>query len=517
MAVVQISKIQVRRGRKNSVTGVPQLSSGELAWALDTQELYIGNGSVAEGAPAVGNSKILTEHDNLLDFLETYSYGAPSFTSSVSRTIQSKLDDFVSILDFGPANMKNGIIDCTPFFQTALSSLFGGTSNTQRRRLYIPTGQYKIAGNIYIPSNAVIVGENSTECVINIGTSAARASVFFESSNGLRPGTFFSGGQLPTNIFISSLTFNTTYGQVDINGLTNSRFERVIFTGGYDALGDAIDFPAVTATNTNFGVRATNNEFLSCRFEHVDIAIKITQTEALETVYRITNCEFTVCGKGIWLVGIAGQKNLWYVTANLFTDIADEAFYATQGTGTVITENTFVRCGNGNNNDTIPSKSIVKFGQQTDNIVNNCSFSRTQSLMNVIDYTTFTKPEVENGYVTISDRLVKNIQLGTNLPLMVLPSSISTVELEYVLTLSTTVRTGTLNITVDKNNELVNIQDDYGYTTNPTRMEGFEITTAFLNNDPDQSNEKETLMLYYTNPIANNATGSIHFKVKYSV
>ena len=35
MAVVQISKIQVRRGKKNT-TGMPQLASGELAWAIDT-------------------------------------------------------------------------------------------------------------------------------------------------------------------------------------------------------------------------------------------------------------------------------------------------------------------------------------------------------------------------------------------------------------------------------------------------------------------------------------------------
>ena len=65
MAVIQISKIQVRRGQKNSGIGVPQLSSAEFAWAVDSQELFIGNGSVAEGAPAVGNTKILTEHDNI--------------------------------------------------------------------------------------------------------------------------------------------------------------------------------------------------------------------------------------------------------------------------------------------------------------------------------------------------------------------------------------------------------------------------------------------------------------------
>ena len=60
MAVVQISRIQNRRGKKFSQTGFPQLASGELGWAIDTQELYIGNGSVSEGAPAVVNTKLIT-------------------------------------------------------------------------------------------------------------------------------------------------------------------------------------------------------------------------------------------------------------------------------------------------------------------------------------------------------------------------------------------------------------------------------------------------------------------------
>ena len=53
MAVVSISRIQVRRGRKNQGSGLPQLASGELGWAVDAQELWIGNGAVSEGSPYV--------------------------------------------------------------------------------------------------------------------------------------------------------------------------------------------------------------------------------------------------------------------------------------------------------------------------------------------------------------------------------------------------------------------------------------------------------------------------------
>ena len=107
MAVVQISRIQLRRGKENT-TGLPQLASGELAWAIDTQKLYIGNGAVGEGAPAVGNTRVLTEIDNLLDY-GTYIYkdgdadiqtGADVNFPTV-RTLQERLDDTVSSASYG--------------------------------------------------------------------------------------------------------------------------------------------------------------------------------------------------------------------------------------------------------------------------------------------------------------------------------------------------------------------------------------------------------------------------------
>ena len=104
MAVVQISKIQHRRGRKNEGAGIPQLSSGELGWAIDTQELYIGNGSVAEGSPYVGNSKVLTEHDNLFTLTEGYEYKTGQGlidTNGTARSLQDKLDDVVDVAAFG--------------------------------------------------------------------------------------------------------------------------------------------------------------------------------------------------------------------------------------------------------------------------------------------------------------------------------------------------------------------------------------------------------------------------------
>ena len=62
MAIVQISRIQNRRGRELTEIGIPKLAGGEIGWVIDTQKMYIGNGAVSEGAPAVGNTEILTQH-----------------------------------------------------------------------------------------------------------------------------------------------------------------------------------------------------------------------------------------------------------------------------------------------------------------------------------------------------------------------------------------------------------------------------------------------------------------------
>lgn len=57
MAVIQISKIQVRRGLQENL---PQLASGEMGWSIDDRRLFIGNGTLSEGAPEIGNTEILT-------------------------------------------------------------------------------------------------------------------------------------------------------------------------------------------------------------------------------------------------------------------------------------------------------------------------------------------------------------------------------------------------------------------------------------------------------------------------
>jgi hypothetical protein len=78
--ITQISRIQQRRGLQENL---PQLASGELGWAVDTRKLYIGNGTIEEGAPSTGVTEILTQYSPLNYFIGNTA------TANVSLTLTS--------------------------------------------------------------------------------------------------------------------------------------------------------------------------------------------------------------------------------------------------------------------------------------------------------------------------------------------------------------------------------------------------------------------------------------------
>lgn len=62
MAIVQISQITNRKGL---AVDLPQLAGAELGWSTDSRQLFIGNGTLADGAPVIGNTEILTEFSDI--------------------------------------------------------------------------------------------------------------------------------------------------------------------------------------------------------------------------------------------------------------------------------------------------------------------------------------------------------------------------------------------------------------------------------------------------------------------
>ena len=92
MAIVQISRITNRRGLQQDL---PQLAPGELGWALDSRLLYIGNGTLEEGSPAIGNTEVLTEFSNIKRQVENAS-GPFLYNIATNRTLLDNQGDGVT-------------------------------------------------------------------------------------------------------------------------------------------------------------------------------------------------------------------------------------------------------------------------------------------------------------------------------------------------------------------------------------------------------------------------------------
>jgi len=83
-----------------------------------------------------------------------------SGTGALQRTVESKLQDVVSVKDFIPSGIDTSTTDCTSYFQAAINKV--GGNGGPGGALYIPFGTYLIGGTLQIEKFIHIEGNNST-------------------------------------------------------------------------------------------------------------------------------------------------------------------------------------------------------------------------------------------------------------------------------------------------------------------------------------------------------------------
>ena len=390
MATVQISRIQNRQGLSENL---PQLAGGEFGWSIDTRELFIGNGTLENGAPFIGNTQILTQYSDIINLTDTYTYKGEEAGyvvdtgeltgQPVTRKLQHKLDDFASVRDFGAVG--DGTTDDTSAINRALYELFSREENTQvRRSLFFPAGTYLVTDSILIPPFAKLVGEGLNSSTIKLdSTSAPYVARTTDSlqQTGSNIGT--ESAITPQNIEISSMSFETVEN-TDIflvESVEQMFFDSVSFKGPLQTTDLNVASVDVSCIRTN-GTAASiprNVIFDKCSFSHMTYAINLDERCQGWTV---SNSKFETLYNGIVLgnAPVDGGPKGFRATHNLFNEIYSSAIVYDQVTTCSTAYNIFLSdCGNQFGSS--PQVEVIEFGSDN-NISIGDMFERndTQSL-----------------------------------------------------------------------------------------------------------------------------------------
>ena len=536
MAVVQISRIQVRRGQKNQGSGVPQLSGGEFGWAVDSRELYIGNGSVAEGAPAVGNTKIITEHDDLFTLANTYTYlggqtvqtGLTS-TAPVKRTLQDRLDELVSVKAFGA---KGDGTDQTVAIQRAIDQLYinSSTKGTEQSRaqLYFPAGVYKITSTIFVPPFASIVGAGKDKTKFDVTNNVIVFQTVNESSTPGTPADDSSSTTLnqARQIVMKDFTVATTQTTQPVFKLQSckmSNFENIRITGPWTT--------GTTITRANAGIELGSLSSVVCtqenKFDHITVDGMSVGIVSDDDVYNnhFHCCYFKNLGHGIQfgqnsVLGSQGQvtgpcKNK--IGFSEFKNIDKEGLAIANGNNNFSTTNNYEGVGNVGGTEGNAQYSIIDFAVPGNSSIED-SFTRTADLSYGQSFIV-NKPYISEikGYVHAQLGGMHSLEVSETSSYTYffrLPGDYSrTYEVDYFYnsSLVNAQRSGKMIFQLDQSTSTVNFIDDYDYQGDSNYETALKFQASLVNTDGISS--VDTIVVSVLNSVVNDA-GRFTFKIK---
>ena len=536
MAVVQISRIQVRRGQKNQGSGVPQLSGGEFGWAVDSRELYIGNGSVAEGAPAVGNTKIITEHDDLFTLANTYTYlggqtvqtGVTS-TAPVKRTLQDRLDELVSVKAFGA---KGDGTDQTVAIQRAIDQLYinSSTKGTEQSRaqLYFPAGVYKITSTIFVPPFASIIGAGKDKTKFDVTNNVIVFQTVNESSTPGTPADDSSSTTLnqARQIVMKDFTVATTQTTQPVFKLQSckmSNFENIRISGPWTT--------GTPITRANAGIELGSLSSVVCtqenKFDHITVDGMSVGIVSDDDVYNnhFHCCYFKNLGHGIQfgqnsVLGSQGQvtgpcKNK--IGFSEFKNIDREGLAIANGNNNFSTTNNYEGVGNVGGTEGNAQYSIVDFAVPGNSSVED-SFTRTADLSYGQSFIV-NKPYISEikGYVHAQLGGMHSLEVSETSSYTYffrLPGDYSrTYEVDYFYnsSLVNAQRSGKMIFQLDQSTSTVNFIDDYDYQGDSNYETALKFQASLVNTDGISS--VDTIVVSVLNSVVNDA-GRFTFKIK---
>lgn len=536
MAVVQISRIQIRRGRKNQGSGLPQLASGEFAWAIDSQQLFIGNGSVAEGAPYVGNTQILTEHDDLFAYAANYTYRSDdnfiqtgsSVNSPVQRTLQDRLDDIVSVRSFGALGDNT---NQTAAVQRAIDQLYlnpANSTNPQSRViLVLEPGRYNFTNTIYIPPFATIRGAGKNKTVI---TSTASGPVF-QTVNGTSGIGSPANDSVSTtlnqarNIELSGMTINVAANKIgfQIQSCKDSLFKDLEFIGTWNNL-DIVNanHTAIRLNSLSGAVTNKNNIFDSISIRKFSYGV-YSDYDIFSNTW--SNCKFETLGYGIrfgegTILGLPGQEIGPYnnmICESEFRDIDRHGLFITEGTGNSSNSNRYYNVGNAGGNDANAAYPVIEFITNK-NISENDWFERSEKLgydaaffLNVPYVPNVKGPTIFQENYTYYRNIT---EYGEFTKFLKLPAeTLKGYEIDYIYKSNQVdaMRKGTLDIVVNPTTNNNGISDSYEFLGNS--FYETKLTFSVQNYDENGDGNVDTIAVMMLN-LTTSDDADFTFRIK---
>lgn len=389
MAIVQISRITQRKGLAENL---PQLAGGELGWAIDDRRLYIGNGTLAEGAPTVGNTEVLTEYSDILALSSSYTYKGeaagytvetgPTASDPVTRTLQAVFDDYASVKDFGATG--DGETDDTAAINRALYQLYCRDTNTAiRRSLFFPAGTYRITDTLLIPPYACLIGEGADSSIVVLDAGSAAEYVLRTTDSLQQTGENIgsNGAVVPQLVNLSNMAFSTEK-VCDIfllDDVVQVRTQNCNFYGPYTTatLTSAADDVACVRYNSNAFI-TSDVIFDGCHFSNM---IYATACDLQIQGVVFTNSKFSTLYQGVVLgtgtVVNGGPVGL-RVTQSLFDNISYEGIIFGNVQRNVSGYNIFLDVGNEFQGAGSPSSSIIEI-QNNNNVSVGDMFERSSA------------------------------------------------------------------------------------------------------------------------------------------
>lgn len=549
MAIVQISRITQRLGLQ---ADLPQLAGGEFGWSTDSRRLFIGNGTLEQGAPVIGDTEILTEFSDIAAGIQyTYTGAAatgysvqtgPTPGNPVVLSFQNWADQFATVKDFGAVG--DGATDDTEAINRALNQLYcqpgaynSSVNTSVRRGLFFPAGVYRVTSTIKIPSYALLKGEGASSTIISMDaplTLSEETTAYTARTADSLQQTGASIGQNgaapPVFITIQDMSFeyqglgdptNTlATGAFLVEDATKTTFSAVLFRGIKTTTELTTNNSATSCLNfASSSVYPVNETiFENCTFFGATYGIL---NRSNSKGVSIANCNFNTLYQGILLQGqLPTSADLgprgFRVIENAFDKIYAQGIIYTDCSFNATGFNTFYDVGNEFNGAINPAFNIIETNADNNffwgdmferNDTNDLTVSARINIGNTTSIAATNSKKIQLGQLTINSGQTANIVLGNaaNTAIATFDATrvpCATMTYTMLNTGPNVSRTGTFVVSTNYVSNTIVFTDDYTETANSNTA----LSAIF-------TGVGSTVAIVYNNTSPAGANGIINFSI----